>query len=91
MLSKSLTIESITSKLKDFFTNAVLSNTLLGEIKILSSSAEGNAEMLITELQAVLSSLSQNEGKSVESLRNSTKSLTNNLSKLKEQLNKTAN
>ncbi|MFW3612432.1 hypothetical protein ACN9U3_08795 [Staphylococcus caprae] len=91
ILSKSLTIESITSKLKDFFTNAVLSNTLLGEIKILSSSAEGNAEMLITELQAVLSSLSQNEGKSVESLRNSTKSLTNNLSKLKEQLNKTAN
>ena len=60
------------------------------DIKILSSSAEGNAEMLETELQAILTALAQNKGKSVDALKNSTKSLTQNISRLKEQLDKTA-
>lgn len=44
---------------------------------------------LETELRAVINSMSQNEGKSVDALKNSTASLKNNLTKLKEQLDKT--
>ena len=44
--------------------------------------------MLETELHAVINAMSQNEGKSVDALKNSTASK-NNLTKLKEQLDKT--
>ncbi|HCX8373550.1 TPA: hypothetical protein ACROGF_002560, partial [Staphylococcus aureus] len=58
-------------------------------IKVLSSNAKGDADILETELRAVINAMSQNEGKSVDALKNSTTSLKNNLTKLKEQLDKT--
>ena len=90
IISKFLTVEFIGFEMREFFINMVLSKSLLEDIKILSSSAEGNAEMLGTELQAILTALAQNKGKSVDALKNSTKSLTQNISRLKEQLDKTA-
>ncbi|OZX09801.1 hypothetical protein AFP03_12945 [Staphylococcus aureus] len=69
--------------------NALLSNSLLRDIKVLSSNAKGDADILETELRAVINAMSQNEGKSVDALKNSTTSLKNNLTKLKEQLDKT--
>lgn len=69
--------------------NALLSDSLLRDIKVLSSNAKGDADILETELRAVINSMSQNEGKSVDTLKNSTASLKNNLTKLKEQLDKT--
>ncbi|HHA0169592.1 TPA: hypothetical protein ACOEZD_000894 [Staphylococcus aureus] len=69
--------------------NALLSDSLLRDIKVLSSNAEGDADILETELRAVINAMSQNEGKSVDALKNSTTSLKNNLTKLKEQLDKT--
>ncbi|SGW14804.1 hypothetical protein [Staphylococcus aureus] len=69
--------------------NALLSDSLLRDIKVLSSNAKGDADMLETELHAVINAMSQNEGKSVDALKNSTVSLKNNLTKLKEQLDKT--
>ncbi len=69
--------------------NALLSDSLLRDIKVLSSNAKGDADILETELRAVINSMSQNEGKSVDALKNSTASLKNNLTKLKEQLDKT--
>lgn len=69
--------------------NALLSDSLLRDIKVLSSNAKGDADMLETELHAVINAMSQNEGKSVDVLKNSTASLKNNLTKLKEQLDKT--
>ena len=69
--------------------NALLSDSLLRDIKVLSSNAKGDADILETELRAVINSMSQNEGKSVDALKNSTSSLKNNLTKLKEQLDKT--
>lgn len=69
--------------------NALLSDSLLRDIKVLSSNAKGDADILETELRAVINAMSQNEGKSVDSLKNSTASLKNNLTKLKEQLDKT--
>lgn len=69
--------------------NALLSDSLLRDIKVLSSSAKGDADILETELRAVINSMSQNEGTSVDALKNSTASLKNNLTKLKEQLDKT--
>ncbi|HBC8025263.1 TPA: hypothetical protein KE304_001086 [Staphylococcus aureus] len=69
--------------------NALLSDSLLRDIKVLSSNAKGDADMLETELHAVINAMSQNEGKSVDALKNSTTSLKNNLTKLKEQLDKT--
>lgn len=69
--------------------NALLSDSLLRDIKVLSSNAKGDADILETELRAVINSMSQNEGKSVDALKNSTTSLKNNLTKLKEQLDKT--
>ncbi|HBP3407658.1 TPA: hypothetical protein L5Z07_002343 [Staphylococcus aureus] len=69
--------------------NALLSDSLLRDIKVLSSNAKGDADILETELRAVINAMSQNEGKSVDALKNSTTSLKNNLTKLKEQLDKT--
>ncbi|EOB6952546.1 TPA: hypothetical protein O1Y54_000624 [Staphylococcus aureus] len=69
--------------------NALLSDSLLRDIKVLSSNAKGDADILETELHAVINAMSQNEGKSVDALKNSTTSLKNNLTKLKEQLDKT--
>lgn len=69
--------------------NALLSDSLLRDIKVLSSNAKGDADMLETELRAVINAMSQNEGKSVDALKNNTASLKNNLTKLKEQLDKT--
>ncbi|WRN72223.1 hypothetical protein UM760_08440 [Staphylococcus aureus] len=69
--------------------NALLSDSLLRDIKVLSSNAKGDADILETELRAVINSMSQNKGKSVNALKNSTASLKNNLTKLKEQLDKT--
>lgn len=69
--------------------NALLSDSLLRDIKVLSSNAKGDADILETELRAVINSMSQNEGESVDALKNSTASLKNNLTKLKEQLDKT--
>lgn len=69
--------------------NALLSDSLLRDIKVLSSNAKDDADMLETELHAVINAMSQNEGKSVDALKNSTASLKNNLTKLKEQLDKT--
>lgn len=69
--------------------NALLSDSLLRDIKVLSSNAKGDADILETELRAVINARSQNEGKSVDALKNSTTSLKNNLTKLKEQLDKT--
>ncbi|HDB4393233.1 TPA: hypothetical protein O6T95_001433 [Staphylococcus aureus] len=69
--------------------NALLSDSLLRDIKVLSSNAKGDADILETELRAVINAMSQNEGKSVDTLKNSTTSLKNNLTKLKEQLDKT--
>ncbi|WP_432480846.1 hypothetical protein [Staphylococcus aureus] len=69
--------------------NALLSDSLLRDIKVLSSNAKGDADILETELRAVINTMSQNEGKSVDALKNSTTSLKNNLTKLKEQLDKT--
>ena len=68
--------------------NALLSDSLLRDIKVLSSNAKGDADMLETELHAVINAMSQNKGKSVDALKNSTASK-NNLTKLKEQLDKT--
>lgn len=69
--------------------NALLSDSLLRDIKVLSSNAKGDADILETELRAVINAMSQNESKSVDALKNSTTSLKNNLTKLKEQLDKT--
>lgn len=69
--------------------NALLSDSLLRDIKVLSSNDKGDADILETELRAVINAMSQNEGKSVDALKNSTTSLKNNLTKLKEQLDKT--
>lgn len=69
--------------------NALLSDSLLRDIKVLSSNVKGDADILETELRAVINSMSQNEGTSVDALKNSTASLKNNLTKLKEQLDKT--
>ncbi|WP_407807568.1 hypothetical protein [Staphylococcus aureus] len=69
--------------------NALLSDSLLRDIKVLSSNVKGDADMLEIELRAVINAMSQNEGKSVDTLKNSTASLKNNLTKLKEQLDKT--
>ncbi|HDJ6997078.1 TPA: hypothetical protein PRC39_001489 [Staphylococcus aureus] len=69
--------------------NALLSDSLLRDIKVLSFNAKGDADILETELRAVINAMSQNEGKSVDALKNSTTSLKNNLTKLKEQLDKT--
>ncbi|HDR3222016.1 TPA: hypothetical protein QCM63_001321 [Staphylococcus aureus] len=69
--------------------NALLSDSLLRDIKVLSSNAKGDADILETELRAVINAMSQNEGKSVDALKNSTTPLKNNLTKLKEQLDKT--
>ncbi|HCD4915583.1 TPA: hypothetical protein PDJ68_002159 [Staphylococcus aureus] len=69
--------------------NALLSDSLLRDIKVLSSNAKGDADILETELRAVINAMSQNEDKSVDALKNSTTSLKNNLTKLKEQLDKT--
>ncbi|HGX0873258.1 TPA: hypothetical protein ACNSDN_000083 [Staphylococcus aureus] len=69
--------------------NALLSDSLLRDIKVLSSNAKGDADILETELRAVINAMSQNEGKSVDALKNSTTSLKNNLTKLKGQLDKT--
>ncbi|HGZ6897432.1 TPA: hypothetical protein ACOFYT_000796 [Staphylococcus aureus] len=69
--------------------NALLSDSLLRDIKVLSSNAKGDADILEIELRAVINAMSQNEGKSVDALKNSTTSLKNNLTKLKEQLDKT--
>ncbi|EOD8128687.1 hypothetical protein ACJRNZ_000020 [Staphylococcus aureus] len=69
--------------------NALLSDSLLRDIKVLSSNAKGDADILETELRAVINAMYQNEGKSVDALKNSTTSLKNNLTKLKEQLDKT--
>ena len=69
--------------------NALLSDSLLRDIKVLSSNVKGDADMLEIELRAVINAMSQNEGKSVDALKNSTTSLKNNLTKLKEQLDKT--
>lgn len=69
--------------------NALLSDSLLRDIKVLSSNAKGDADILETELRAVINAMSQNEGKSVDALKNSTSPLKNNLTKLKEQLDKT--
>ncbi|MCS5334936.1 hypothetical protein [Staphylococcus aureus] len=69
--------------------NALLSDSLLRDIKVLSSNAKGDADILETELRAVINAMSQNEGKSVDALKNNTTSLKNNLTKLKEQLDKT--
>lgn len=59
--------------------NALLSDSLLRDIKVLSSNAKGDADILETELRAVINAMSQNEGKSVDALKNSTTSLKNNL------------
>ncbi|MDT3989272.1 hypothetical protein RPO65_09730 [Staphylococcus aureus] len=69
--------------------NALLSDSLLRDIKVLSSNVKGDADMLEIELRAVINAMPQNEGKSVDALKNSTASLKNNLTKLKEQLDKT--
>ncbi|HDI7065821.1 TPA: hypothetical protein POJ41_000010 [Staphylococcus aureus] len=69
--------------------NALLSDSLLRDIKVLSSNVKGDADMLEIELRAVINAMSQNKGKSVDALKNSTASLKNNLTKLKEQLDKT--
>ncbi|HCZ0257772.1 TPA: hypothetical protein O2H69_000612 [Staphylococcus aureus] len=69
--------------------NALLSDSLLRDIKVLSSNVKGDADMLEIELRAVINAMSQNGGKSVDALKNSTASLKNNLTKLKEQLDKT--
>ena len=45
--------------------------------------------MLETELHAVINAMSQNEGKSVDALKNNYRFSKNNLTKLKEQLDKT--
>ncbi len=66
--------------------NALLSDSLLRDIKVLSSNVKGDADMLEIELRAVINAMSQNEGKSVDALKNSTAS--NNLTKLKEQRTK---
>lgn len=55
--------------------NALLSDSLLRDIKVLSSNAKGDADILETELRAVINAMSQNEGKSVDALKNSTTSL----------------
>lgn len=52
--------------------NALLSDSLLRDIKVLSSNAKGDADILETELRAVINAMSQNEGKSVDALKNST-------------------
>ena len=40
--------------------NALLSDSLLRDIKVLSSNAKGDADMLETELHAVINAMSQN-------------------------------
>lgn len=55
--------------------NALLSDSLLRDIKVLSSNVKGDADMLEIELRAVINAMSQNEGKSVDALKNSTASL----------------
>ena len=55
--------------------NALLSDSLLRDIKVLSSNVKGDADILEIELRAVINAMSQNEGKSVDALKNSTASL----------------
>lgn len=89
ILGELIFTEFVIIEMQDFFKNALLSDSLLRDIKVLSSNAKGDADMLETELHAVINAMSQNEGKSVDALKNSTASLKNNLTKLKEQLDKT--
>ncbi|UMT76941.1 hypothetical protein ML435_12835 [Staphylococcus roterodami] len=89
ILSELIFTELIIVEVQDFFKNALLSDSLLRDIKVLCSNAKGDADMLETEFRAVINAMSQNEGKSVDALKNSTASLKNNLTKLKEQLDKT--
>lgn len=89
ILNELIFTEYVIVEMQDFFKNALLSDSLLRDIKVLSSNAKGDADMLETELHAVINAMSQNEGKSVDALKNSTASLKNNLTKLKEQLDKT--
>ncbi|MBE5665843.1 hypothetical protein HUZ99_06470 [Staphylococcus sp. SS87] len=89
ILGELIFTEYIINEMQDFFKNALLSDSLLRDIKVLSSNAKGDADMLETELRSVINAMSQNEGKSVDALKNSTASLKNNLTKLKEQLDKT--
>lgn len=89
ILGELIFTEFVIVEMQDFFKNALLSDSLLRDIKVLSSNAKGDADMLETELHAVINTMSQNEGKSVDALKNSTASLKNNLTKLKEQLDKT--
>lgn len=89
ILSELIFTEYVIVEMQDFFKNALLSDSLLRDIKVLSANAKGDADMLETELHAVINAMSQNEGKSVDALKNSTASLKNNLTKLKEQLDKT--
>lgn len=49
--------------------NALLSDSLLRDIKVLSSNVKGDADMLEIELRAVINAMSQNEGKSVDALK----------------------
>ncbi|CAM4032342.1 lipoprotein [Staphylococcus schweitzeri] len=89
ILSELIFTEYVIVEMQDFFKNALLSDSLLRDIKVLSANAKGDADMLETELHAVINAMSQNEGKSVDALKNSTAFLKNNLTKLKEQLDKT--
>lgn len=88
--SRALTIHNLKSKMKPFLENMLLTKYVLEDVRVLSSSAEGDAEMLQTELNAVVTALKQNEGNAIDSLTKSTQRLTHNLSLLQEQLDKTS-
>lgn len=75
ILGELIFTEFVIVEMQDFFKNALLSDSLLRDIKVLSSNAKGDADMLETELHAVINAMSQNEGKSVDALKNSTASL----------------
>lgn len=75
ILGELIFTEFVIVEMQDFFKNALLSDSILRDIKVLSSNAKGDADMLETELHAVINAMSQNEGKSVDALKNSTASL----------------
>ncbi len=67
--------------------NALLSDSLLRDIKVLSSNAKGDADILETELRAVIKRRLKTKVNLLMHLK--IVPLLNNLTKLKEQLDKT--
>lgn len=85
-----LTIPYITEHIRPLLEQALLTNSTLENVRIMSTSSEGNIDMLITELNGVITGLKSNKGNAIDSLAKSTRNLITNLNLLKEQISRTS-